>query len=71
MNELMFYNLTQGPGLTGRLASQVSRELGRRIVSGIYAENDLIEDENTLSSRYKVSRSVVRDAVKILVGKGL
>jgi len=71
MNELMFYNLKQVPGLTGSLASQVSRELGRRIVAGIYAENDLIEDENTLSSRYQVSRSVVRDAVKILVGKVL
>ena len=71
MNELMFYNLKQVPGLTGSLASQVSRELGRRIVAGIYAENDLIEDENTLLSRYQVSRSVIRDAVKILVGKGL
>jgi len=32
---------------------------------------DLIEDEGTLASKYSVSRSVVRDAVKILVGKGL
>ena len=71
MNELMFYNLKQISGLTGSLASQVSRELGRRIVAGVYQENDLVEDENTLSNRYQVSRSVVRDAVKILVGKGL
>ena len=71
MNELIYYDLKQISGLTGSLASQVSRELGRRIVAGIYIENDLIEDENTLSKRYQVSRSVVRDAVKILVGKGL
>ena len=71
MNELIYYDLKQISGLTGSLASQVSRELGRRIVSGIYTENGLIEDENSLSNRYQVSRSVVRDAVKILVGKGL
>ena len=71
MNELIYYDLKQISGLTGSLATQVSREIGRRIVSGIYTENDLIEDENTLSDRYQVSRSVVRDAVKILVGKGL
>ena len=71
MNELIYYDLKQISGLTGSLASQVSRELGRRIVAGIYIENDLIEDEITLSKRYQVSRSVVRDAVKILVGKGL
>ena len=47
MNELIYYDLKQISGLTGSLASQVARELGRRIVSGIYAENDLIEDERT------------------------
>jgi len=71
MNELIYYDLKQISGLTGSLASQVSRELGRRIVAGIYAENELIEDEYTLSNRYQVSRSVIRDAVKILEGKGL
>ena len=45
MNELIYYDLKQISGLTGSLASQVSRELGRRIVAGIYIENDLIEDE--------------------------
>ncbi len=71
MNELIYYDLKQISGLSGSLSTQVSKELGRRIVAGIYTENDLIEDENTLSNRYQVSRSVVRDAVKILVGKGM
>ena len=47
------------------------RELGRRIVAGACPPGSLIEDEAMLAGRYRVSRSVVRDAAKILVGKGL
>ena len=71
MSELIFYDLKQIAGLAPSLSAQVSRELGRRIVSGTYAPGDLVEDEAALAERYKVSRSVIRDAVKILVGKGL
>lgn len=71
MSELLYYDLKEVAGLAPSLSSQVARELGRRIVSGSYAPGDLIEDENALAARYQVSRSVVRDAVKILVGKGL
>ena len=71
MNEMIYYDLKQSSGLTHSLAVQVARELGRRIVAGLYGSGDLIEDENALTERYQVSRSVVRDAVKILVGKGL
>lgn len=71
MNELIYYNLKESSGLTHSLASQVSRELGRRVIAGIYSVGELIEDEKALTERYQVSRSVVRDAVKILVGKGL
>jgi GntR family galactonate operon transcriptional repressor len=71
MSELLYYDLKEVAGLAPSLSSQVAREIGRRIVSGSYAPGDLIEDEATLASRYQVSRSVVRDAVKILVGKGL
>ena len=59
MNELIYYDLKQISGLSGSLSTQVSKELGRPIVAGIYTENDLFEDENTLSNRYQVSRSVV------------
>ena len=71
MNEILFYNLTQTNGLTHSLATQIARELGRRIVAGLYPQGTCLEDEMTLAEKYRVSRSVIRDAVKILVGKGL
>lgn len=71
MNEMVFYDLKQSSGLTHSLADQVARELGRRIVASTYDQGELIEDESALAERFKVSRSVIRDAVKILVGKGL
>ena len=71
MMEMTFYDLKQTAGLTPSLASQLARELGRRIVAGSYPPGRLLEDETALAERYQVSRSVVRDAVKILVGKGL
>lgn len=71
MNELLYYDLKETSGLTHSLSAQVSRELGRRIVSGHYRPNDLLEDEAALAERYQVSRSVIRDSVKVLVGKGL
>jgi|TARA_R110002072_G_scaffold84217_5_gene190894 DNA-binding FadR family transcriptional regulator len=71
MNEMLFYDLRGSSGLTHSLATQIARELGRRIVAGAYQPGVLIEDEGTLAEKYHVSRSVVRDAVKILVGKGL
>ena len=71
MNEHLFYDLKDKPALTRSLATQIVQELGRRIVSGAYGQGDLLEDEGTLAARYQVSRTVIRDAVKILVGKGL
>nr|WP_319385107.1 FadR/GntR family transcriptional regulator [uncultured Roseibium sp.] len=71
MNELLYYDLKDASGITPGLATQVSRELGRRIVGGHYREDELIEDETKLSSRFGVSKSVIREAVKLLVGKGL
>lgn len=71
MNELLYYDLKDASGIAPGLATQVSRELGRRIVGGHYREDELIEDETKLSSRFGVSKSVIREAVKLLVGKGL
>lgn len=71
MIEATYYDLKQKTGLAPSLASQVARELGRKIVSQLYQPGSLIEDEAALAQSYNVSRSVVRDAVKILVGKGL
>jgi GntR family transcriptional regulator, galactonate operon transcriptional repressor len=71
MSELIYYDLKETDSLAHSTAVQVSREIGRRIVSGNYRPGDLIEDELSISERFSVSRSVIRDAVKILVGKGL
>jgi len=71
MNEMTYYNLKDSSGLTHSLSTQIVCELGRRIVAGAYDPGDLIEDETALADRYQVSRSVIRDAVKVLVGKGL
>ena len=59
MNEMLFYDLKQSSGLTHSLADSA------------YGPGALIEDETSLAEKYQVSRSVVRDAVKILVGKNL
>ena len=71
MNELLYYDLKDAAGITPGLATQISRELGRRIVAGTFPEGGLIDDENKLCSRFGVSKSVVREAIKLLVGKGL
>lgn len=71
MNEMLYYDLKDASGVAPGLAMQVSRELGRRIVAGHYKENTLIEDEGKLSQRFGVSKSVIREGVKLLVSKGL
>ena len=71
MSELLFYDLKDVKGVTPGLATQVSRELGRRIVAGNVAEGGLIDDEAKLALRFGVSKSVVREAIKLLLAKGL
>ena len=71
MNEMLYYDLKDANGVAPGLAMQVSRELGRRIVAGHYKEDALIEDEGKLSQRFGVSKSVIREGVKLLVSKGL
>ncbi|MEM7047342.1 MAG: FadR/GntR family transcriptional regulator [Pseudomonadota bacterium] len=71
MSEAIYYDLRPAGRLAPSLASQLARELGRKIVSGAYPPGQLIEDEDALATHFEVSRSVVREAVKILAGKGL
>jgi len=73
MNEMLYYDLKEVSGLSPRpsLSTQIAREIGRRVVAGSYQVGELLEEESALGARYQVSRSVVRDAIKILVGKGL
>lgn len=57
----------QGRGLHGR----VVQELGRRIVGGAIAPGEALPTEDGLGTELGVSRSVLREAVKVLAGKGL
>ncbi|MBQ4828171.1 FadR/GntR family transcriptional regulator [Alteromonas stellipolaris] len=71
MNELVYYDLKRAAKMTPSLSVQVAKEIGRRVVAGSLEPGTLLEEENSLAERYQVSRVVIRDAVKILVGKGL
>ena len=71
MTEMLYYDLKETSGLAPSLATQIAREIGRRVVARSYEVGGLLEEEGALAARYQVSRSVIRDAVKILVGKGL
>ncbi len=71
MSEHVYYDLKQTANITPSMPQQLARELGRRIVAGSIETGTMLDDENALAERYEVSRVVVRDAVKILVGKGL
>lgn len=71
MSELVYYDLKEKANMTPSMPMQLARELGRRIVAGSIETGTMLDDENALAERYEVSRVVVRDAVKILVGKGM
>ncbi|MGB0867754.1 MAG: FadR/GntR family transcriptional regulator [Granulosicoccaceae bacterium] len=71
MNETHYYDLKQNAGPTPSLSSEVAAAIGRDIVARVHLPGSLIEDEARLATRFNVSRSVIRDAVKVLVGKGL
>jgi GntR family transcriptional regulator, galactonate operon transcriptional repressor len=53
------------------LTQQVAQELGQRIVRGDYLPGDALSTEADLSAELQVSRTVVREALKVLAAKGL
>ena len=55
----------------GTLAHLAAQELGRRIVGGNYLPGDALPSEADLSAELEVSRTVVREALKVLAAKGL
>lgn len=55
----------------GNLAHQVTQAIGCEIVQGIFADDDAMITEAELSERFQMSRTVVREAVKMLFAKGL
>jgi DNA-binding FadR family transcriptional regulator len=56
---------------TRSLPMQVARSLGIRIAAGELEAGSLLPDENALCVRLGVSRTVVREAMKLLAAKGL
>lgn len=57
---------------TGRnLHGQVVNELGRRVVGGVYAAGALLPNEDQLCAELAVSRTALREAIKVLAAKGL
>jgi DNA-binding FadR family transcriptional regulator len=59
------------PVTTRNLHGQVVRELGQLIVSGQLAPGEGLPREEVLAERMKVSRTALREAMKVLVAKGL
>lgn len=53
------------------LTQQLTYELGQAIVRGKYQIDDTFPTEAELSSQFNISRSVTREAVKMLTAKGL
>jgi DNA-binding FadR family transcriptional regulator len=53
------------------LHGQVAHDLGCRILGGIYPEGSLIPNEEVLSTELGVSRTALREAIKVLAAKGL
>jgi len=51
--------------------THVTRELGLAIVTGKYPPGSILPGDTELLSKFKVSRTVLREAVKVLAGKGL
>jgi len=49
----------------------VVRELGIGIVAGVYAQNAILPGEAELMERFGVSRTVLREALRTLAGKGM
>src|SRR5690554_2909414 len=69
--------ITQRGGLmavfdgTNNLSQRMVQELGKAIVCGVYGSGGSLATEAELCEQFGVSRSAVREAVKMLSAKGL
>lgn len=53
------------------LPAQVARQLGIRILRGDYLPGEIIPNESELGREFGVSRSVLRESIKLLAAKGM
>lgn len=61
------YGTTQRRGIFGYFV----HDLGRRIVGGQYPQGSILPNEPELVAQVGISRTVIREAMKCLAGKGL
>jgi len=61
----------QRPAREERLSEMVAGTLGRRIVSGHYKPGEILPTEPKIQAEFGVSRTAVREAVRLLSAKGL
>lgn len=54
-----------------RFASLIFEELGHRIIGGTLADGDVLPTEPALCEEFGFSRTVVRESLKLLEGRGL
>lgn len=57
--------------LNRNLADQVAQSIGEKILIGEFVPGQQLGDESSLCLDYSVSRTVVREAVKMLISKGM
>lgn len=62
---------TSRPVLRRSIHNQILHEVGERILRGVFMPGDILPSENALSDEFKVSRPVMREAIKVLAAKGL
>jgi len=61
----------QSPTLTRNIHTQIAERIGGSIIRGEIAPGDLLPSEMRICEMFSVSRTAVREAIRILTGKGL
>ena len=59
------------PRRPARFAAVVVEELGQQIISGALAEDDVLPNEPALCEQFGLSRTVIREGLKLLEERGL
>jgi len=67
----MSNSFVQIAGSKRSLHVQVACEVARKILSGELAQNEIIPSEMTLCEQFNISRTALREAIKLLTSKGL
>ena len=58
-------------GMTRGLNTHIARDIARKILSGELASGDILPSEIELGEQFGVSRTALREALKLLTSKGL